>query len=370
MLVPNPTDLASLEQALSLFVTEPARGIAALGDGHLHETYLVQFAEETGRAPLVLQHVNTQVFTDIDAVMDNIGRVTSHARARLAQQGASDLARRVLTPRLDRHGRLYARDAQGRVYRLFDYIASSYALQQARDANDAFEAGRALGEFVQLMADLPAPPLHVTLPNFHAPEQRFLQLKAALAQDPLGRAAKVLAEWRVIEAREPLAYECVLWTRDPSLRQRVTHNDTKLNNILFDVDTRRSLCVVDLDTVMPGYLAFDFGDLVRTCVSAEAEDSLAPIAIRLDCFEALASGYLRELSSELSDLEHASLARGAQWIVLELAMRFLGDYVLGDRYFKVAHAEHNLDRARAQLRLLVELERYAEAMRDVLTRLR
>lgn len=357
-------DSVALADALTHFVTGPVLGVAPLGEGHLHETYLVQ----TSREPLVLQRVNTDVFRDVTAVMENIGRVTAHARARLSQDGAADPARQVLSLRLTRAGATHVTSEDGQVFRAFEYIADSLALQQAQTPQDAYEAGKALGEFVLRMADLPAPPLHVTLPSFHAPEQRFLQLKAALASDPVGRAQAVSAEWRAIAAREPLAYECADFVRDPELRVRVTHNDAKLNNILFDRNTRRSLCVVDLDTVMPGYLAFDFGDLVRTCVCAAAEDSseLSSIDVRLDYFEAVASGYLGPLARTLTAREHASLARGPSWIVLELAMRFLADYVSGDRYFKVHSPHHNLVRARAQLRLLERLEAHAPDMTRLL----
>ncbi|MEY4580820.1 MAG: hypothetical protein RL701_5523 [Pseudomonadota bacterium] len=373
----KPSDLAAfpdnnLDAALRNFVAEPALRIEPLGDGHLHETFLVEFPPSSGLSRLVLQRVNTRVFTDVPAVMENIARVTAHARARLlareATDGGAELDRRVLTLRPTRAGATYASAADGQVFRAFDYIANSVALNEPENANSAYEAGRALGEFAQLLADLPAPALHITLPNFHAPEQRFLQLSAALADDPVGRACDVQLEWQSIVAREPLAYECVNWRRDPQLRLRVTHNDTKLNNVLFDAETRRALCVVDLDTVMPGYLAFDFGDLVRTCVCSVAEDSeqLADVQLRLDYFEALARGYLSELASDLTPLEHQSLARGPLWIVLELAMRFLTDYVNGDRYFKIERPDHNLVRARVQLRLLSELEQHQTQLAELL----
>jgi Ser/Thr protein kinase RdoA (MazF antagonist) len=299
--------------------------------------------------------------------MENIARVTAHARARLSARGTSDLERRVLTLWPTRTGATYAQTADGQVFRAFEHIANSVALNEPGSASVAYEAGRALGEFAHLMADLPAPLLHTTLPDFHAPEKRFLQLAAAIAHDPVGRALEVQPEWQSISAREPLAYECATWTRDPQLRLRVTHNDTKLNNVLFDAQTRSALCVIDLDTVMPGYLAFDFGDLVRTCVSSVAEDAEQPGGgLHFDYFEALARGYLSELSHDLTPLEHESLARGPLWIVLELAMRFLTDYVNGDRYFKIQRPDHNLVRARAQLRLLSELERHQTQLAQLL----
>lgn len=352
-------------------MSEPASRIEPLGEGHLHETFLVELGGSRSGEQLVLQCVNTQVFTDVPAVMENIARVTAHARQRLLARGSADVQRRVLGLRYTRAGDAYVTDAAGRVFRVFDYVADSIALSRIERAEDAFEAGRALGEFFELMADLPAPPLHVTLPDFHAPERRFLQLEAALADDPVGRAGQVQTEWRAIAQRKALAYECDSWTRTGEIPLRVAHNDAKLNNVLFDRQTRRALCVVDLDTVMPGYLAFDFGDLVRTCACTAAEDSrdLSQVGLQLEHFEALATGYLGEVRGRLTPREHASLARGAAWIVLELAMRFLSDYVRGDAYFKIARPDDNLVRARVQLALLDALERRAPDLTRVLERL-
>jgi Ser/Thr protein kinase RdoA (MazF antagonist) len=247
------------------------------------------------------------------------------------------------------------------VYRVFEYIAGS-ALAGIERPEQAYEAARVLGEFAQLMADLPAPSLHVTLPDFHATDRRLQQLTAALVADTAGRAGAVQREWREISARRALADESALLAKSRGLPLRVTHNDTKLNNVLFDTVSGRALCLIDLDTVMPGYVAYDFGDLVRSCVVSEAEDSreLGRSGVRMDVFEAIAQGYLSELGASLSAVERLSLARGALWIVLELAMRFLTDYLQGDWYFKIARPEHNLERAQAQLQLLAALEAHAD----------
>jgi Ser/Thr protein kinase RdoA (MazF antagonist) len=210
--------------------------------------------------------------------------------------------------------------------------------------------------------------LHTTLPEFHATDRRFAALVAALSADPVDRAREVQAEWQRLRALEPLARECSEWARDPALRVRITHNDTKLDNVLFDASTRRALCLIDLDTVMPGYLAYDFGDLVRSCVCTAAEDARDPsqVGVRFEWFEPLARGFLSELSQDLSELELRSLARGALWIVLELALRFLTDFVQGDRYFKIARPEHNLDRTRVMLALLDRLLEHESEMQRVI----
>ncbi|MET0385336.1 MAG: aminoglycoside phosphotransferase family protein [Polyangiales bacterium] len=357
-------DSVLLKHVLTHFTSDEVRSLAPLGEGHLHDTYLVQLAG----ARLVLQRFNTRVFADAAGVMQNISRVTAHARAGFEQRRAPDIARRVLNLRRTRSGGTHYAAADGAVFRVFDYIDGSYAPSQLERPEEAYEAARAFGEFAALMADLPAPPLHVTLPDFHAPAQRLLQLRAALAADPVGRAARVQPEVQRIEQRAELAGELAQWAQDPALRLRVAHNDAKLNNVLFDGTTQRSLAVIDLDTVMPGYLAFDFGDLVRTCTCTVAEDArdLSGLDQRLDALEALSQGYLDALGDTLTDRERASLARGPRWIVLELATRFLTDYLLDDRYFKIARPEHNLERARAQLRWLETLEARAPELEQLL----
>jgi Ser/Thr protein kinase RdoA (MazF antagonist) len=357
-LVQHRSDPQAHHAALAHFTDQPLLKVEPLGDGHLHETLLVRLGGSAMGCEWVLQRINTQVFTDVPAVMSNLERVTQHARTRLLARGVTALSRRVLTLVRTRAGAAYIADPSIGTCRVFEYISGSIALSRAESAADAFEAGRACGEFAALMSDLAAPALHTTLPNFHATDQRFLQLVAAIERDPVGRAAGVASECAALRAREPLARECSAWSSSPELRLRVTHNDTKLNNILFDAATRRALCLVDLDTVMPGYIAYDFGDLVRTCLCTAPEDAHDPAQVGLDfsLFAPLAEGYLSARVPDLTPLELRSLGRGPLWIVLELALRFLTDYLQGDTYFKVARPEHNLDRARTALALLVQLE--------------
>jgi len=369
-LVQHRLDLPSLHAALAHFTDQPALQIEPLGAGHLHETLLVRLAGSAAGQAWVLQRVNTHVFKDVPAVMSNIERVTAHARAKLLAAGVPDVGRRVLSLLPTREGAAYVSDPRLGTYRAFEYIADSIALARAESAADAFEAGRVCGEFAALMADLPEPQLHTTLPEFHATDRRFAQLTAALEHDIVGRAAQVQSEWRELRVREPLARECSTWASRPELRLRVTHNDTKLSNILFDAGSRRALCLVDLDTVMPGYIAYDFGDLVRSCLCTAPEDARDPAQVELDfaLFAPLAEGYLGARIPELSALEVQSLARGPLWIVLELALRFLTDHVQGDTYFKIARPDHNLDRARTMLALLSHLEARADDMRGIVQR--
>jgi len=359
-------DTEALRPIVAQFRSEPVEQIAPLGEGHIHQTYLVRL---TGGSGLwVLQRVNTQVFADLEAVMQNIARVTAHVRARLEREDASELERRVLRVCCTQAGRTHYLDPLLGAFRMFAYVEGSVTLQRLSSAAEAVEAGRACGELARLLHDLSPALLHTTLPDFHATDRRFEALRAAVTADVAGRADSVRCEWEQLAQLEPLARECSAWARDPALRLRITHNDTKLDNILFDAATRRALCLIDLDTVMPGYLAYDFGDLVRSCLCTVAEDArdASQVDVRFEWFEPLVRGYLREVSADLTPLERRSLARGPLWIVLELALRFLTDYLQGDRYFKIARPEHNLDRTRVMLALLARFRaREAELLRIV-----
>jgi len=215
-----------------------------------------------------------------------------------------------------------------------------------------------------LLRDLPSPPLLVTIPAFHDTGARLAALRAALAADPCDRARVVQREAALIERHAELAVQCSQLVARGAIPLRATHNDAKLDNVLLDARSEAALCVVDLDTVMPGCLAHDFGDLVRTaaCLGGEDAIDLSEVTLRFDYFEALAAGYLREVGPWLWPEERATLVLGAQWVPFELALRFLTDYVLGDAYFKIARPLHNLDRARVQLQLVEAFERQRDQL--------
>jgi hypothetical protein len=360
----SPSDFEAPRRALSHFSASAARTIVPLGGGHIHDTYLVEFDAD---AALVLQRFNTRVFESPTAVMDNIARVTSHARARLRERGI-DPERRVLSLRPTLAGTWFASGDDGGVWRAFERVVNAVNFGSARRPSDAYEAGRTLGQFASLLRDLPAPRLNVTIEGFHAADLRLVALRSALARDPLGRAGAVQTEGQAIERQAGIALECQQLAASGRLPERVAHNDAKLDNVLFDADSGAGLCVVDLDTVMPGYLGHDFGDLVRTAACSGAEDSadLSAVNFRPDYFVELVRGYLGEVSDFLTPDERRSLVRGASWIVYELAMRFLTDHVLGDTYFKIARPGHNLERARVQLHLLAQFERAQASMLGVI----
>jgi SAM-dependent methyltransferase len=363
--------VAAVQRAATQFTDGEVLGVEAYGAGHIHDTFLVRVDVPDGSGHLIVQRFNEQVFADIDAVMSNIVRVTEHARQRLRERATPDLARRVLTLRRTRAGLPYLRDSDGAAFRAFEYIAGSMACGTVSDARVAFEAGRAFGEFADLLRELPAPALLVTIPAFHDTGARLSVLRAAIDADPCERARAVQPEWAFIEQHAELAMECARLSQRAALPLRVTHNDAKLDNVLLDAKTEAALCVIDLDTVMPGYLAHDFGDLVRTtaCLGGEDTTDLSRVAVRLDYFEALSAGYLQEVGAWLSPDERLTLVSGAQWIELELGIRFLTDYVLGDRYFKIDRPQHNLDRARVQLHLVRAFELQRDALMSAWDRL-
>jgi aminoglycoside phosphotransferase (APT) family kinase protein len=363
--------LEAVQRAAAQFADGQVLGVETYGAGHIHDTFLVRVAARGGSERLIVQRFNEQVFADIDAVMSNIARVTEHARQRLVQRAVPDLARRVLVLRRTRAGLPYLRDSDGAAFRAFEYVPGSMACGAVSDARVAFEAGRAFGEFADLLRELPAPALLVTIPAFHDTGARLSRLRSALVADPSGRARGVQPEWEFIEQHAELAMECARLSQRAALPVRVTHNDAKLDNVLLDAKTQAALCVIDLDTVMPGYLAHDFGDLVRTtaCLGGEDSTDLSRVVVRLDYFEALSAGYLQEVGSWLAPEERATLVSGTQWIQLELGIRFLTDYVLGDTYFKIDRPQHNLDRARVQLHLVRAFELQRDALMSAWDRL-
>jgi aminoglycoside phosphotransferase (APT) family kinase protein len=328
------------------------RSAAAYGSGHINDTYVVEF--DQGGAPMryILQRINHNVFKNPVALMENVSRVTAHLEARLA--GWPDLSRRMLTLIPARDGRAYYVDGEGNHWRAYIFIEKARTYDAVESPAQAFEAAKAFGEFQSLLADLPAPRLHDTIPGFHHTPQRFARLEEAIARDVAGRAAEARKEIDFALARKPMV-EVLL---KANLPERVTHNDTKINNVMLDDATGQGICVIDLDTVMPGLALYDFGDMVRTTTSPAREDErdLSKVRLRMPMFEALVQGYLSTAGNFLTSDEKALLAFSGKLITFEIAIRFLTDFLEGDNYFKTQRPEHNLDRTRTQLRLVEEIE--------------
>ena len=319
------------------------------GEGHLNVTCLV----ETDRnRRYVLQRINRVAFHDIPGLMENMVAVTRHIAARTEDPRAC----LHLVPTLE--GGSYYVDAQGEYWRVCDYVERSICLQHPETPEDFYQSALAFGRFQSLLRDFPAASLHETIPKFHDTPERFRIFRNALARDPLGRARGVEREIAFALAHEREAAALTGQCAAGLLPLRVTHNDTKLNNVMLDAETRRALCVVDLDTVMPGLSAYDFGDAIRFGASTGAEDeqNLDKIAVDAALYRCFTRGFLQS-GGALTRAEIDALPVGAKLMTLECGVRFLTDYLLGDVYFSIARPGHNLDRARTQFRLVADTER-------------
>lgn len=339
------------------------------GSGHINDTYCAWFDQSGLRVRYIVQRINHNVFKQPVQLMENVDRVTKHALATLQKQGNPEAYRRTLTciPGID--GKPYATDVQGNVWRVYPFVERARGYDELETNEQAYQAARAFGEFQKLAATLGGERLHETIPNFHNTPKRLEALEAAIAADSAGRAADVAAEIEFARAR---AADCARITgliASGEIPERVTHNDTKLNNVLLDDVTAEGVCVIDLDTTMPGSALYDFGDMVRTAAPTTREDDPDPanIGIRLDRFEALVKGYL-STATFLNPAERANLAFSGKLLTLECGIRFLTDYLSGDVYFKIKHPTHNIDRCRNQFAFVKAIEENLPEMESIVNR--
>jgi Ser/Thr protein kinase RdoA (MazF antagonist) len=342
----------------------------AHGNGHIHDTFVATWDHAGRRSRFVHQRLNTRVFRDPAGVMRNLERVTDHVRASLAREGACDIERRCLALVRAREGTSSCSDDEGRVWRTFRFVEGARTHDAPGGPDLAFEAARAFADFTARLADLDPRELAVTIPRFHDLASRFADLAAARRSDALGRAAPARRELERAEHWFERLAAGLEREGAAALPRRTVHNDCKINNVLIDEATGEALCVIDLDTVMEGTLLFDFGDLVRTaaCPSAEDEMDLAAVRFDLGLFEALARGYLAGGSDFLGEAEIGALPVAGSTLALENAIRFLTDHLEGDVYFRIHRAGHNLDRARAQLRVVELMDEASDAARSIVTR--
>jgi hypothetical protein len=333
-------------------------GATPYGSGHINDTYCVVFDQDGVPARFILQRINLNIFKNPFALMENIQRVTAHLAAQVARE--PDSSRRVLTLIPARDERALYVDASGNYWRMYRFIEGSRTYDAVESMEQAFQAAKAFGRFQQMLTNLPAPRLHDTIPDFHHTPKRFRALEQAITADVAGRA--ILAKPEIDFALTHRAIVSVLL--NANLPERVTHNDTKFNNVLLDDTTGEGLCVVDLDTVMPGLAPYDFGDMVRTTTSPTNEDErdLSKVTMQFPLFEALVRGYLTSASGFLTKAEKQSLVFAGKLITFEQGLRFLADYLMGDTYYKVHREGHNLDRCRTQFKLVESIERQEERM--------
>jgi hypothetical protein len=334
---------------------------APYGTGHINDTYAAVFNQAGTSVRYLLQRINHHVFRNPPALMDNVKRVTEHLARKLS--GKSDCSRRALTAIPTHTGDACHQDSSGNYWRGYLFIEKARTYDAIETAQQAYQAARAFGEFQKLLADLPTPPLHCTIPDFHHTPKRFFRFHQALSADVAHRASDARAEIEFVVEREPLAGVLL----EAGLPERVTHNDTKLNNVMLDNESGEGVCVIDLDTVMPGLVLYDFGDMVRTstCPAKEDERDLSKIQMQFPLFEALVRGYISATAEFLTPKERSFLAFSGKLITLEIGLRFLTDYLEGDTYFKVHCPGHNLDRCRTQFKLVASMEQQQDRMEEL-----
>ena len=328
------------------------------GCGHINATYLAVTA--SGRR-YILQKINHHTFCDVAGLMENITSVTEFLRTK------TDDPRSVLTLVKTADGASYLHAQEG-YWRVYDFVEDTICLQQPETDEDFYQSAVGFGTFQQLLAEFPAEKLHETIPNFHNTPDRYRAFLETLERDPMRRAAQVQPEIEFALARQSEMAALQTALKAGELPLRVTHNDTKLNNVLLDEKTGLARSVLDLDTVMPGLSAYDFGDAVRFGASSAAEDEtdLSKVFLRLDLYRAFLEGYLDACGHALTENEISVLPLGAKIITIELGMRFLKDYLDGDVYFKIDRPTQNLDRCRAQLRLAADMEAQWPQMQQIL----
>lgn len=341
------------------------------GSGLINDTFLCEFDDSGAPRNYILQRINSSVFTHPEQVMQNVETVTTHIVRRLRAEGVADPY--AITPALisTRPGRSFLRDDTGAYWRMFHFIENGSVFDRIQDRKHAYEIGRCVGRFQSLVADLSPDSLHDTLPGFHYTPSYLSEYDKALQADVNGRAAGLIAERGFVSHRRALAPVLTDLIASKDLPLRIVHNDPKVNNIMIHQETGKGLCMLDLDTVKPGIVHFDFGDCVRSGANPSGEDAqdLGSVAIDLALFEAIAEGYLSEAGAFLTKQELALLPRSVQVITLELGLRFLADYLRGDSYFKIHYPTHNLHRARVQFSLLESIEAAEERMTSFIRQL-
>lgn len=330
--------------------------IDVLSNGHINSTFLVRFKTDDEVKEYILQKINKYVFKNPEEVMQNIFAVTNHIINKKSQSG-KDSDRKTLIFKPTQDGQLFQIDAYGDYWRVSEFVKNSTTFNETNDLTVLEETGKAFGEFQQALSDFPVSNLNIIIPHFHNTVNRYEIFKDTLEKDPLGRSSLALSEIQDYLELEEVATQMYQMQKRGELSLKVTHNDTKCNNVLFDKNTHKHLCVIDLDTVMPGLLGFDFGDAIRFAANTAAEDEtdLSKVKIDLNKFKSFTQGFLFAIGSSITENELKTLSLGAITMTIECGLRFLTDYIDGDNYFKINHQHHNLDRARCQLKLAKEM---------------
>ena len=339
------------------------------GNGHIHDTYRIKTAE-SDKDDYILQKLNHNIFKDIPLLQKNIERVTVHLNSKLTKIVGANAKRECLTLIAAKNGKSWINDTDGNFWRLYIFITNHRSYGIVDSINKAFEGGRTVGRFQAMLADMQGEPLAETIPKFHDVENRLNIFLDTIQRNPKGRVSVAEAEIKEYLDRSEEMKIIMQLGREGKIPLRITHNDTKFNNILLD-ENDKALCITDLDTVMPGYVHYDFGDAIRTAANTAAEDEkdLSKIEMNIELFEAYANGYLSEMKNTLNEVEIEYLAFAPKLITYIIGLRFLTDYIDGDNYFKIYHEHHNLQRAKAQLKLVKSMERQYGEMKKIIKKL-
>jgi len=343
--------------------------IEPFGNGHINDTFRI-YTRETELPDYILQRKNHLVFKDIQGMMQNITRVTDHIRQKLQKEGISEIDKKVISHIQTFSGDFYHKDTNGNYWTVFLFIQGSQSVEKIESSEHAYLAGKGFGKFQEQLADLPGKPLNETIVDFHNIEFRYRNFRKALEVNFQNRKLKSEKEIGFVINHEKEMHTLIRAQQSGLIPSRITHNDTKINNILFD-ENGQILSVIDLDTVMPGLVHFDFGDAIRTaaCTTEEDETDLDKITINLSIFEGFAKGFLEETKSFLTPAEIQLLAHSAKFMTFIMGLRFLTDYLEGDVYYKIKHPEHNIERARAQFKLVSEISLKEKEMQEIIKRL-
>ncbi|NRA39319.1 MAG: aminoglycoside phosphotransferase family protein [Planctomycetes bacterium] len=368
----NSEELASIRQVVAGFtINGDMLSAAPYGSGHVNDTFVVHMSVAGTEVRYLLQRINNDIFKDVPRLMSNIQRVCDHVQERLHREGDPDASRKNLTVIKTLDGQAYLIDKDGKYWRSYLFVEGALGYDIIENEEQAFVAGQAFANFQKYIVDLPGERLMETIPDFHNTRKRFATLKQAIADDSCDRLKNVADEVAYALAHEGLANELLDLRDAGTIPERITHNDTKLNNVLLDEKTNEAVCVIDLDTLMPGLSLYDFGDLIRTSTSPVAEDEkdASQVKMQMNMYKAVASGFLsvgREFMNE-AEIEH--MPTGAMTITYETGIRFLTDYLQGDTYFKTKYDDHNLIRCRTQFALVTSMENQIDDMRACVSEL-
>lgn len=340
---------------------------APYGFGHINDTYAANFQKSDGtKHRYILQRINNNIFKNPEQLMSNIERVTNHIKQKLIAKG-SDYRRQTLNLVYTVLGKSFLRTGDDKYWRAYEFIEGARTYQIVENEDHLYNAGNAFGKFQNLLEDFKAGSLYEVIPDFHNTRERFRSFSESVKADAFGRAAKVKAEIEFVNKRAEETGKIVELLQSGMLPVRVTHNDTKFNNVMIDDETGEGICVVDLDTVMPGSALYDFGDAIRSGTNPADEDErdLSKVCMDLKLFEKYTNGYLDATREVLTDMEIELLPLSAKLMTLECGMRFLTDYLSGDVYFKIHREEHNLDRCRTQFKMVEDMESKWEDMHSI-----